>query len=225
LGADVERFTLRRQGVGGSYGAWSFLSLDALQAGVADRYDVRIDFGGASARIVGGQYAAYVGDAWQATERISLSGGVRADMLAIDSHASYQPLVDSIFGRRTDEMPRHRVELSPRLGFTWDMSRAARQQVRGGMGIFASSYPLAWPQTALSSYGAGGLLHCSRASAALPAPPPFAADYRAAPTACAGGATITAFAGNVDSSTELGRCAWRAGRSPTSWACRGPRRH
>ncbi len=198
LGADVERFSMRREGVGGTYGAWSFLSLDALQAGVADRYDERIDFGGAN-RIVGGQYAAYVGDAWQATERVSLSGGMRADMLAIESHAPYQPLVDSIFGRRTDEMPRHRVELSPRLGFTWDVSRAVQQQFRGGIGIFTSSYPLAWPQTALSSYGAGGLLHCSRASAALPAPPPFTPDYRAAPTACAGGATIKpAFAGDVD---------------------------
>ncbi len=199
LGADVERFSMRRSGSAGSYGAWSFLSLDALQAGVADHYDERIDFGAASSRIVGGQYAAYIGDAWQATAGVSLSGGLRADMLAIDSHAPYQPLVDSIFGRRTDEMPRHRVELSPRLGFSWDVSRAARQQFRGGMGIFTSSYPLAWPQTALSSYGAGGLLHCSRASSASPAPPAFVPDYRAAPTACAGGATITpAFAGDVD---------------------------
>jgi hypothetical protein len=199
LGADVERFSMSRQSVGGSYGAWSFLSLDALQAGVADRYDERIDVGGGSARIVGGQYAAYVGDAWQATERFSLSGGLRADMLAIDSHAPYQPLVDSIFGRRTDETPPHRIELSPRLGFTWNVSHAAHQQFRGGMGIFTSSYPLAWPQTALASYGAGGLLHCSRASAALPAPPPFVPDYRSAPTACAGAAvTKSPFAGDVD---------------------------
>jgi hypothetical protein len=199
LGADVERFSIRREGVGGSYGAWSFPSLDALEAGAADRYDVRIDFGGGSARIVGAQYATYVGDAWQATERVSFSGGMRADMLAIDSRAPYHPLVDSIFGRRTDEMPRRRIELSPRLGFTWDVSRAARQQLRGGLGIFTSSYPLAWAQTALSSYGAGGVLHCSRVSVALRPPPAFAPDYRDAPTACAGGATITpAFAGNVD---------------------------
>jgi hypothetical protein len=199
VGADVERFSLRRQGVIGSYGTWTFPSLDALQAGVADRYDVRIDFGGAGARIIGGQYAAYAGDEWQATDRVALTGGMRAGMLAIDSRAPYQPLVDSIFGRRTDEVPRRRVELSPRLGFTWDVSRDGQRQLRGGAGIFTSSYPLAWAQTALSSYGAGGVLHCSRVSAALRPPPAFTPDYRAAPAACAGGATITpAFPGDVD---------------------------
>ena len=199
VGGDVERFSLRRQGVFGSYGTWSFPSLDALALGAADRYDVRIDFSGAVARVSGDQYAAYVGDEWQATHRVSLSGGMRADMLAIDSRAPYQPLVDSYFGRRTDDMPRRRVELSPRLGFTWDVARAGQQQLRGGAGIFTSSYPLAWAQTALSSYGAGGVLHCSRVSAALRPPPAFTPDYRAAPTACAGGATITpAFPGDVD---------------------------
>jgi hypothetical protein len=199
LGTDVERFRIRRAGTLGSYGTWSFASLDALELGVADRYDVKIDFGGASTPIGGTQYAAYVGDQWQATDRVSLTGGVRADMLAIDQRAPYQPAVDSIFGRRTDAMPRRRIELSPRLGFIWDLSRTGQQQLRGGAGIFTGTYPLAWAQTALSSYGVGGVLHCSRTSSTLRPPPPFAADFHVAPTACDGGATITpATPGDVD---------------------------
>ena len=199
LGVETERFRIRRSAGAGSYGSWSFASLDALEAGVADRYDVKVDLGSAEAPISGMQYALYAGDQWRANNRLSLTSGVRADMLAIDDRAPYQPLVESTFGRRTDEMPRRRIELSPRLGFDWDVSGAGQQYVRGGLGVFTTRYPLGWAQTALLSYGVGGLLRCSRLSPSLQPPPAFTPDYRAAPTTCTGGATITpAFRGDVD---------------------------
>jgi hypothetical protein len=198
IGAEVERFRADRGGRAGSYGTWSFASLDNLALGVADRYEVRIDFDNASVAARGVQYAAYAGDQWQATDRLSLTSGVRADLFAVDGHPPYRPLVDSIFGRRTDQMPRRRVELSPRLGFTWDLS-GGRQQLRGGLGIFATRYPVSWAYSALTSYGVGGVLRCNSLGPAARYPPPFAPDYRTPPRACNGGATITpASPGDVD---------------------------
>ena len=199
LGTEAEWFNIRRAGAAGTFGAWSFASLDDLARGSADRYEVRIDLDNANAPLNGAQFTAYAGDRWQATDRLSVTGGARAELLAMDGHAPYQPLVESTFGRRTDQMPRRRVELSPRLGFAWDPSGMGRQQLRGGLGIFTGRYPLAWANTALTSYGVGGLLRCNLLGTAAKYPPAFVPDYRARPTACLGGASITpSFQGDVD---------------------------
>lgn len=193
LGAEAERFRIRRGGVLGSYGTWTFASLDDLDLGIADRYEVGLDFGRGSVPINGAQYAAYVSDQWQPRRRLSITAGLRADMLALDGRAPYHAGVDSIFGRRTDQMPRRRIELAPRVGFSWDVSGTGRHRIRGGAGIFTTRYPLAWAHTALSSYGAGGgLLRCGRSPADVGLPPPFSPDHRAPPRACANGSGITA---------------------------------
>ena len=198
-GASLERFLITRHGVAGSYGTWTFGTLDALERGLADRYDVTVDFGATETPLGGRQWSAYAGDRWQATDRLAITGGLRADLLAIDGRAPYHPAVDSLFGRRTDAMPRHRPELSPRIGFVWEAGPAGRQRVRGGVGMFAGRYPLAWAHAALTSYGVGGLLRCSVQGAAVSYPPAFVADHRSAPAACAGGVRVTpADSGDVD---------------------------
>jgi hypothetical protein len=200
LGFKVERFRLDRGGVLGSFGTWTFSSLDSLENGLAERFEIRRDFGSATVPIRGGQYAAYAGDQWQIGERVSLTMGIRGDVLAISGHAPYNLEVDSIFGRRTDAMPHRRLHLAPRLGFTWDLSDTGRDQLRGGIGIFTGRPPLAWIHSALSSYGVGiGVLRCGSFPNDAGLPPPFVPDYRAAPTACASGAGLTtAPRGDVD---------------------------
>ena len=199
LGADVESFRLRKAGSPGSYGTWNFSSLSNLALGSAAAYQVRIDFANADVPLNGLQYAAYAGDQWQVSNRLSLTGGIRADMLAMNDRAPYNALIDSLFNRRTDELPRPHVELSPRLGFIWDVLGAGREHLRGGVGVFASRYPLAWAQTALSSYGVGGLLRCNQVGAGADPPPAFNPDPRASPKACARGTTLTpARPGDVD---------------------------
>ncbi|HEX6252475.1 MAG TPA: carboxypeptidase regulatory-like domain-containing protein [Gemmatimonadaceae bacterium] len=193
VGAEVERFRLRRSRVGSTFGTWTFASLDDLERGAADRYEVNVDFGSGTTPLDGRQYAWYLTDQWQAGARLSITAGLRADRLVIDGRAPYQPAVDSIFTRRTDQMPRSRIELSPRAGFVWDVGGTGRHHLRGGAGIFTGRFPLAWADVALSRYGvSGGTLRCGRLPGDLGLPPPFTPDYRAAPTACANGATLAA---------------------------------
>ena len=190
-GVEAERFRIKRMGVTGSYGAWTFASIGDLERGVADGYDVGLDFGATAAPLEGEQVAAYLNDRWQVGSRLSVTTGIRADMLSLDRHAPYQSGVDSIFSRRTDEMPRRRVELSPRVGFVWEPGQRG-QTLRGGVGIFATRFPLAWAHTALMSYGSGsGLLRCGRTPIALGFAPPFSPDYRSPPLACANGARVS----------------------------------
>lgn len=189
LGAETERFNIRRRS--DSYGTWTFASLADFELGVADRYEVGLDFGGATAPLSGAQHAVYAGDQWNARDNVSITMGLRADMLTFDRHAPYHAGVDSVFGRRTDRMPAQRVELSPRIGFIWDRSGDGRQRVRGGAGIFTGRLPLGWVHSALSSYGGGGgLLRCGRSPRDGGLPPAFNPDHRAAPAACANGFSI-----------------------------------
>ncbi len=188
LGAQGERFRVQRGGVRGGYGAWTFASLDDLAAGRAERFELRRNQGSASATLDGSQYALYAGNEWRASNRLSVTTGLRADLPRLGSRAPYNPVVDSIFGRRTDEMPRSRAHISPRIGFSWDVFGNGRDRVRGGMGVFTGRPPLGWIVPALSSYGIGiEIVKCGPLPGDDGAAPAFVPDYRAAPTQCGSG--------------------------------------
>jgi len=199
LGLKAEIFQLKRGGVTGGYGTWTFASLDAFAARAAVQYNLKTDFDPDRAPVQGDQYALYLGDTWRAGERVSITMGIRADRMNYWSHAPYNARVDSLFGRRTDQMPRARVHLSPRFGFSWDVTESGRDRLRGGVGVFTGRPPRAWYGPAVTNYGVGiGVLQCGNRPTD-DAPPPFVADYRAAPTACATGAPLaTTASGDVD---------------------------
>jgi hypothetical protein len=192
-GIQIERFRVLRGGVLGGYGTWTFSSLDAFASGTPTRFELRKDFGSESRPLRGGQYSAYLGDEWHLGEQLTITTGLRADLLAIAGHAPYNADIDSIFGRRTDQMPRRRVEFSPRLGFTWDRSTVRHERVRGGIGLFTGRPPLAWYVPALANHGEGiGVLTCGFLPTDAGLPPEFVPDYHAAPDQCATGAPLAA---------------------------------
>jgi hypothetical protein len=187
IGLEAEWFRLEPAGVAGSFGSWSFLSLDSLEAGVAERFEATRDFGAGNASLKGAQYALVAGDQWRLGETVSLTLGVRADLLDLRGRPPYHPGVDSVFGRRTDRMPAAHVHLSPRIGFTWRTGGAGRNQVRGGLGVFTGRPPLAWLQMPLLAYGLGtGLLRCGSLPGDQGPPPAFDPDRLSPPTTCAG---------------------------------------
>ena len=192
-GVEAEWFHVAPPGLQNAYGTWSFMSLDSLAVGQADRYTLARDFGSADVPISGGQFAAYAGDLWRASDRLSLTLGLRGDLLAVHERAPYNPLVDSIFDRRTDAPIPRRVYLSPRIGFTWELDAARRSQLRGGAGLFTGRPPLAWFHVPLRNYGVGvGTLRCGRLPGALGGSPEFDPDPLDPPTHCAGGAGVDA---------------------------------
>lgn len=189
LGAQAEVFRVKRGGVANAYGTWTFSSLDSLALGLAERYDVRRDLGSAASPLPGVQYAAYAGDEWRAGDNLSITFGVRADLIDLRARAPFNVLVDSLFDRRTDRMPRERPHFAPRLGFAWDVRGQGRNRLRGGIGIFTGRPPRGWIRPAVINYGVGvGVLRCG--SGAADGPPAFDPDYRQAPTACAAGSGL-----------------------------------
>jgi carboxypeptidase family protein len=184
IGARAELFTYHRTAVEGRFGRWMFRNLDSLAGGRAASFRVAEDFGSATARLRGAQMTAYVNEEWQATSRLALSLGLRADVLAFDSRPSYNPAVDSLFGRRTSDFPTSPLHWSPRVGFTWDVGAERHARVRGGAGIFAGRPPLGWFLMPIRYQGAGiRTLNCPGAAMV----PSFDPDPNHPPTACADG--------------------------------------
>jgi len=185
LGGQMEWLRLERGGLNGSYGTWTFNSLDALRDGTAAHYSIRMNLGSVGPPTNGGQYALYAGDVWRVGQRVELTAGLRLDAFALWAHAPYNHTVDSLFGRRTDQMAATAAPLSPRFGVAWDVFGDGRDRVRAGTGVFTGRIPPAWANSATYSYGTGtGTLNCGGGQNDRGRAPAFVPDYRAAPTTC-----------------------------------------
>ena len=183
-GVHIDFFRYHAQGVRGLLGQWRFPNLDALANGDATRYIITTDFGSAQARVRGAQPSAYVSDEWRVDDRLSLTLGLRADMLNLSTAPTYNPAVDSVFGRRTSDYPAAHVQWSPRVGFNWEPTSGHRTRIRGGAGIFVGPPPLGWLLGPARSNGAGvRTLTCTGAGRV----PKFVADPAMAPQVCADG--------------------------------------
>jgi len=200
-GLSGQWFNLRAFQLRGSYGVWQFTSLDSLQMGAASEYRVTRDTGSVTAAS-GGLYAAYVGDEWAASPRLTVTLGVRIDMEVLSAHPAYVAAIDSTFRLRTNQVPSGDVAWSPRLGFNYRLTPASDTpvQMRGGVGLFTGHPPLFWLFGGFAAYGlAARTLQCGSLPGDAGPAPLFQPDYRTPPRACAGGQSFgTGGGGEID---------------------------
>ena len=93
------------------------------------------------------QYGAYVQDEWKVTRNFKFSYGVRADMIAFDNKdlVTNNTIKALDFGGKhidTGMWPKTRVQVSPRIGFNWDVYGDKSIVIRGGSGLFQGRLPL-----------------------------------------------------------------------------------
>ena len=93
------------------------------------------------------QWGAYLQDEWNVTNRLKLSYGIRFDDLVFSdddlmrNNAIYNLDYE---GRHIDtgKWPKANLQISPRLGFVWDVFGDKSLKFRGGTGLFAGRIPL-----------------------------------------------------------------------------------
>ncbi len=100
-----------------------------------------------SAKVRFAQVGAYVQDEWAVNDRFKLTAGLRLDNLSFNNaDVMTNVAVSKIdFGGRTVDTgrwPRTNIQVSPRLGFSWDVFGDKSLKVRGGTGLFAGRIPL-----------------------------------------------------------------------------------
>jgi hypothetical protein len=189
-----------------SLGNWTFANLAALQAGTPSSYQVSApspsDPANGLATFRANLYSFYVQDAWQTSERLVITAGLRVEKPSFKDTPPENPSVLANYGRSTSAVPDRRT-ISPRFSFNWDLTGDQRNQLRGGLGYFAGTPPFVYLSNAFGNSGLSGYasLTCSGTpanqgtNATSTIPPPFnAANIANPPTACApftpaGGAT------------------------------------
>jgi Carboxypeptidase regulatory-like domain len=180
-----------------SMGSWTFADTTQLRLGNPSSYSVSApspaDPAAGLATFRANMYSFYVQDAWQRSERLLITAGLRVEKPSFLDSPPENPSVLQNFGRSTAAVPSRRT-WSPRFSFNWDATGDQRNQVRGGFGYFAGTPPFVYLSNAFGNSGLSGYasLTCSGTAtnqgnnATSTIPPPFNAQNIATPpTACA----------------------------------------
>ena len=202
LGTRNEYVDLRNLFNQSSFGVWSFRyctntatitcnpalsGMDSLAAGNANTYRrafILKDGGNVFFRAL--QSAWYAQDQWQVSPNFAMTIGLRADLSKFLDDVAHNAAIDSAYGRSTSDVPKSSLQISPRIGFNWDLSGDQSQQLRGGIGLFVGTPPYVWLENAyVNSGNIITFLNCG-GGGANPGAPLFNIDVDANQT-CRGG--------------------------------------
>lgn len=175
-------------------GTYTFNSLADFEAGNAAQFTRTLSTNRREAKTINA--ALYLGDAWRFTPRLQLAYGLRLEGSKYLDAPPYNPVVDSLFNRRTDQFPSE-THLSPRAGFTYSYGGASERQplgtIRGGIGEFRGKAP---SQLFASAADANGLVNgqaqliCVGSSVPAPDWPAFIENPALVPSTCDGPSQI-----------------------------------
>ncbi len=200
LGLYLKGARQRAMQAANQYGTFVFQSLGALAAGQPAQFTRTL----APLEQAGTAWngALYLGDIWRAGGGLQLTYGARLEAARFTGAPQYNPAVDSLFGFRTDRIPRE-LHASPRIGFTWTVGGGGGGGagrfgeppgtiVRGGVGDFRSLTPGALYSAALAAPGlsnAEAQLVCVGGAVPTPDWTQYAQDPATIPAQCVDTAT------------------------------------
>ncbi len=98
------------------------------------------------------QASAYIQDELNISEYFKLTAGLRLEMpiyptIADNENKAYLELAKkgtTLYGTSTADMPKARLNVSPRIGFNWDILQNRSLVLRGGTGIYTGRIPFVW---------------------------------------------------------------------------------
>jgi hypothetical protein len=121
-----------------AFGSYSYNSLDAFAANTPASFTRTL----AAREREGASLAAalYLGDTWRRSRALQVTYGLRLEHDRYLDEPEYNPVVEELFARRTDQLPAE-WRVSPRVGFSWTLGlptenapAAGRGQARGRAG-------------------------------------------------------------------------------------------
>ena len=105
------------------------------------------------------QNSLYAQDEMTFSDRFKLTAGLRLEVpyypsIAYNVNKDFEDLAkgdNTIHGLSTADMPKARIDYSPRMGFEWDMTGDNKLVLRGGSGLYTGRLPLVWIVTTVSN--------------------------------------------------------------------------
>ena len=132
-------------------GYYRFRSLDDFLTGAApETVSLTHGYGGnekPSNEVRFNQLGLYLQDEWNMTDNFKLTAGIRFDNIKYDEAdiMTNTAIYELDFGGRhidTGHWPNSNIQISPRIGFSWDIFGDKSLKLRGGTGLFAGRLPL-----------------------------------------------------------------------------------
>ena len=143
-----------RNGAGYYRYAWTDeSSIEEVLNGTPESFAITYGWNGnlnPNAQVTFNQIGAYVQDEWNVSDKFKLNYGIRFDTILFDESdiATNTAYLNYTFrdGIKIDtgKWPNARVQVSPRVGFVWDVKGDKSLKVRGGTGIFQGRLPLVY---------------------------------------------------------------------------------
>ncbi|WP_197076902.1 TonB-dependent receptor [Hymenobacter terrenus] len=163
VGTNNEIFRFDNLFVQSTEGRYDFPSIPAFLAntttgnGFRYRQNFPLPGGKPTAKFGAAQFGVFVQDEYSIRENFRLTGGIRLDLPAYFDTPSTNPKVESTFAEatpgaaggpaydvKTQRLPKSRLQVSPRIGFNWDVRKDQTFQARGGVGIFTGRPAYVW---------------------------------------------------------------------------------
>lgn len=216
VGANAEFYKIKNTFIQNAFGGYTFGSINSfITGGNPTAYQINYNTTDTTNRDGIGFKAAQVGvyaqDEWNIRRNFTLTYGVRVDMpffpTTPPNNASFEKN-PAFAGYSTATLPKQRLLIAPRVGFSWDVTNDGKTTIRGGVGIFTGRVPFVWIS---NQYNTTGNIYTNIAlnssQGGTPVPPglvlrwdpndPFLGQYSAAGVASAG-ATVPAGISNIN---------------------------
>lgn len=106
------------------------------------------------------QYSLYVQDQMNISDNFKLTAGIRFELPKYPSLKNNynQDFANCDFGGvhySTDQLPKSKITVSPRVGFNWDITGERKYVLRGGTGIYVGRLPFVWLVSAVGNSNVG----------------------------------------------------------------------
>jgi hypothetical protein len=105
------------------------------------------------------ELSLFAQDKFRVKDNLTITYGVRADYVSFADNFLYNPVVDTLskfYGGvrlNTGLAPKASLQISPRIGFNYDVFDDQTLQVRGGTGLFQGPPPFVWISNQASNSG------------------------------------------------------------------------
>ncbi|NLO51024.1 MAG: TonB-dependent receptor [Bacteroidales bacterium] len=150
IGAGFEHQMANNSYMRNGTGYYRYASVDDFLNEAAPR-DFALTYGydgekNPAAEVAFNQFSFYAQDEWNINPNFKLQYGIRADYLLYEDNIISNNAISTLdFGGKnidTGEWPDANIQVSPRVGFTWDIKGDQTTRLRGGTGLFAGRLPL-----------------------------------------------------------------------------------
>jgi hypothetical protein len=232
LGTEFDFRRNTQNQAGNLLGTFTFNSLADLEAGLPASFSRTLTARQRSTGQMLGGLA--ITDSYRRSQDLQIQYGFRLDGSRFTTTPVYNPKVESVFGRRNDDIPAP-ITISPRAGFSWTVgqaqevsaflgaARVPRAVIRGGIAVNTNTPSSGLIAAALDNNGlASGSQQISCVGPASPIPDwaTYMTDPLSVPSACADGTSGTLFSSTVPNVTLISRDykPQRSVRSNLAWS-------